>query len=240
MSSMPNAKIYIHEHNDITLQNRAKYIEHMTAGWGTTIRPERNMLCFGVWATVGSTERWPEVMNIWEFESLPHIAENFRIEFNNPLHQDPTLVAWWSQAANYRSGGYDRLLVGASYSPSIDELIARGVRPEVYYHECVQTAPGQAQTYLDLVQSHWLPVAASLRLELIGAFRTLMVNDSEVILVWGMPDWDAWADLEIAYESDPRVAAWRAQTRGIALDWRNKLMVPAPLHPLVTGKQPGT
>ena len=56
---MANTKIYIHEFVDIILQNRAAYIMHMTEGW-EPIGRERNMKCFGVWATVGSSERWPE------------------------------------------------------------------------------------------------------------------------------------------------------------------------------------
>src|SRR5207248_2228084 len=105
--------------------------------WGKSIRVERNMKCFGVWATVGSTERWPETMNIWELDGWQGMANNFRIEFNNPKHQDPSLETWWAEAANFRSGGYDRLLKPAAYSPTIDELVERKVGGEVFYHECI-------------------------------------------------------------------------------------------------------
>jgi hypothetical protein len=236
---MANGMLYIHEHIDITLQNRAKYIDHMTRGWGLSIGPERPMLCFGVWATVGSTERWPEATNMWELPGWEGMAENFRIEFNHPTHQDPTLIKWWSGAAEFRSGGYDRLLIPAPWSPTLKELIARGVKGEVYHHETIRIAPGQAKTYLDLFEQHWLPVAERIGLQLVGAYRTAMTNDSEVIVFWAMKDWDTWADVEIAYETDERVAAWRARTRDVAIDWRNKLLSPAPLHPLHTGRQPG-
>jgi hypothetical protein len=63
-----------------------------------------------------------------------------------------------------------------------------------------------------------------------------MVQDSEVIVIWAMDDWDTWAEYEIACETDPRVAAWRARTGGIAIDWRNKLMVPTPGAPLERGR----
>ena len=236
---MANEMIYIHEHIDITLQNRAKYIDHMTRGWGMSIGPERPMLCFGVWATVGSTERWPEATNMWELPGWDGMAENFRIEFNNPKHQDPNLETWWSGAAAYRSGGYDRLLIPALYSPTLKELIARGVKGEVYYHETIRVAPGQARAYLELFERHWLPVAERIGLQLVGAYRTAMLNDSEVIVLWAMKDWDTWADVEMAYETDEGVASWRARTRDLAIDWRNKLLSPAPLHPLTTGRQPG-
>jgi hypothetical protein len=235
---MANTKVYIHEFIHIILQNRAKYIHHMTANWGPIGRAERNMLCYGVWATVGSTERWPEAVNMWELDGWKGLANNFRIEFNHPTHQDPSLEKWWAEAANFRSGGYDRILIPAPWSPTIEELMAKKVGGEVFYHETIRIAPGQSKTYLDLVERHWLPVAEGLGLQLCGVFRTAMVNDSEVIAVWAMKDWDTWAKVEVAYEEDDAVAAWRARTRGIALDWRNKLMSPAPLHPLVTGKLP--
>ena len=53
------SKLYIHELIDITGHNRARYLHHMTANWCPIAREERNQLCLGVWATLGSTGRWP-------------------------------------------------------------------------------------------------------------------------------------------------------------------------------------
>ena len=70
-----NEKIYLHEIIDIILQGRPKYFHHMTAGWGPTGRAERGMQCVGVWGTLGSTARWPEVINLWEFDGWDAIAK---------------------------------------------------------------------------------------------------------------------------------------------------------------------
>ena len=142
---MANTKIYIHEFVDIILQNRAAYIMHMTEGW-EPIGRERNMKCFGVWATVGSSERWPETTNIWELDGIHAMARNLEIEFNNPKHQDPTLEVWWSKAQEYRSGGYDRLVRPAPYSPTIEENVKAGTKGGVYYHEMIRTAPARPRT----------------------------------------------------------------------------------------------
>jgi len=69
--------------------------------------------------------------------------------------------------------------------------VAATKRPAVYYHEIIQVVPGQAPTYLALLREHWLPVAERLGLQLVGAFRTAMVNDSEVICIWAIQTWDA-------------------------------------------------
>jgi hypothetical protein len=138
-----NERVYLHETIDIIGQNRAAYNHHMTANYGHIAREERRLLCVGVFSTVGSTERWPQSTNIWEFEDgWPGVARNFRHEFSNTEHQDKNLVPWWKEAAGYRSGGYDRLLVPAPWSPTLQQLLDDGVRGECYYHEQVSLEPG--------------------------------------------------------------------------------------------------
>jgi hypothetical protein len=89
-----------------------------------------------------------------------------------------------------------------------------------------------------MLGEEWLPVAETLGLHLVGAYRTAMRNDSECIVIWAIRDWDTWADVEIAYEKDPRVAVWRRRTAGVAIDWLNTLMVSAPLSTTQTGQVP--
>lgn len=231
-----NSKIYIHELIEIIGQNRAKYLHHMTANWGPIGRVERNSLCVGVWGTVGSTERWPEAVNLWELDGWPGMAANFRHEFSHPNLQDPSLETWWSEAASYRRGGYDRLLIPSSATPTLEEAIARGIKGECYYHEIVQIAPGQARAYLSMLEQEWIPVAEGIGLRLVGAYRTAMVNDTEAIVLWAIDTWERWADVMIALEEDDRVARWRARTSAVVLDWRGKLLAPAALCPLNTGQ----
>ena len=63
-------RVYIHEFIDIRGHNRARYLQHMTANWVPIGRRERAQSCFGVWAVVGSTGRWPQVVNLWEYKPL--------------------------------------------------------------------------------------------------------------------------------------------------------------------------
>jgi hypothetical protein len=230
-----NPKIYIHELIEIRGQSRAEYMHHMTANWGPIGREERRMLCVGVWATVGSTERWPETVNLWELDGWSGLAANFRHEFSHPTLQDPALARWWAEAANYRRGGFDRLLVPAPYTPTLTEAMAAGIGGEVYYHEVVSVAPGRAREYLSLLEDAWLPIAGRIGLRLLGAYRTAMVNDSEVVAIWAIDTWEAWAAAQAALDDDAEVAQWRRRTSGLALDWRGKLIVDSPLNPLKTG-----
>ncbi len=232
-----NDKIYLHEIIDIILQGRPKYMDHMTLGWGPTGRAERGMKCVGVWGTLGSTARWPEVINLWEYEGWDGIAAAFNFEVKHPSMQDEKLKVWWDEAQQYRSGGFDRILIPAPYSPTLDQIIKSKdiIGAKVFYHERIHIHPGQAKSYLAAMEQEWVPVARDLGLHLTGAYRTSMRNDSECIVIWAIRDWKTWAAVEKAYERDPRVAVWRRRTDGLAIDWFNHLMVSGPHSTTQTG-----
>ena len=78
-----NDKVYIHEFINITKQNRSRYMHHMTANWSPIAQAERQQLCYGVWGTVGSTGRWPEVVNIWEEDGFEGLARSFGHELGH-------------------------------------------------------------------------------------------------------------------------------------------------------------
>jgi hypothetical protein len=234
---MPNTKVYIHEFIDILGPNRAKYMHHMTANWVPTAIRERNQLCYGVWGTVGSTGRWPEVVNLWELDGWDGLAANFEHELSHPSLQDPSLAEWWAAAADLRRGGRDRILVPAPWTRTINELVADGARGVVYAHDLVTVPAGRAPRDLDALRDIGQIAVESRGLELIGAFATALVNDNECVVIWSVPDWNTWA----AFESDPQheqLAPWRAAQSDLGADWQRTLMVDAPLAPLRIGRQP--
>jgi hypothetical protein len=232
-----NDKVYIHEFIDIIGQNRAKYMEHMTAGWGETARVERNMLCAGVWGTVGSTGAWPETVNLWELEGWQGLADNFGYEVKHPGMQDPALTEWWAKAAPLRRGGFDRILRPTQYSPTIEGVLAAGmVGSELYMHEVVKLVPGTVDRYLGLLEQEFLPVGERIGLKLFGAYRNALVHGSEAIVIWAVDTWDRWAEIETAYEQDGEIAKWKSGGEGVVIDWERKVMVDSPLNPTRTGK----
>lgn len=234
-------RIYLHETIDIIGHHRAAYNHHMTANFGETARVERGLLCVGVFSTVGSTERWPQTMNLWEFsDGWDGVAANFRHEFSRPQHQDASLETWWSEAAQLRSGGYDRLLVAAEWSPTLAELVTSPPTVECHYHELVKLVPGSAGAYLAAAADQRVALARRFGFSLVGAWRTAMVNESEAVLVWAVPTWEHWGRWEAAQssggEGHDEVTAWRRASSAWVVDWRAKLMVASPLSPVVTGQ----
>jgi hypothetical protein len=259
-TSPANSKVYIHELIDIIGHNRARYMHHMTANWCPVAREERDQLCFGVWATVGSTGNWPEVVNLWELDGWDGLVANFAHETVGSGAQDPSLVEWWSVAASLRRGGVDRIVVPEPWTRPIDQLLAEGVKGEVYAHELITVMPGQAPALLQALHDVGLEAVESLGVELIGAFRVAMVNDAEVILIWAIPTWARWAELEQAWLDVPASSfavdeddeweedlvdrpgaaldEWRAILVEMGADVRRTVLVDAPLAPLRTGRQP--
>jgi hypothetical protein len=236
------AKVYIHELIDIIGHNRARYMHHMTANWVPVGVKERNQRCFGVWGTVGSTGRWPEVVNMWELEGWDGLAANFRHELGHATLQDPALADWWAAAASLRRGGVDRILVPEPGTRPIDDLVAAGVRGALYSHELVTVPPGAAPAFLAGFAAEAAPPHEAFGLDLVGAFRVAMVNDSEAVVIWAIPDWDTWAEVEQAWlaagSGTGPLATWRATALALGADWRRSLMVDAPLAPLRIGRQP--
>ncbi len=235
---MHNDKVYIHEFIDIIGHNRANYMHHMTANWSPIAQAARRQLCYGVWGTVGTTRRWPEVVNLWEEEGFHGLARSFRHEFNHPTLQDPALAEWWARASRFRRSGVDRVLVPAPWTDTIEELCAKGVRGETYAHEVVKVPQDTAWDMLERVRDHAAPAYGAYGWQLVGAWATAMCNDAEVLLLWAIPSWEAWGEAEAAQRKDPGLARWRATSVAHSEQWNRFLLVDSPLCPFRTGRQP--
>jgi hypothetical protein len=233
-----NEKIYIHEFIDIIGHNRAAYMHHMAANWSPEAQEQRQQLCYGIWAVLGSTARWPAVVNIWEHDGWDGLAQSFGVEAVGKGAQDPTLEEWWAKAAELRSGGTDRILEPAPWTRTITELCAAGVRGQCYAHEQVVVRNGAADEFLQRVHDRGDALGARYGCELAGAWKTAMVDEDECILLWAVPTWQRWADFEKAQSTDGQLGAWRASVRDIVETWQRTVLVDAPLSPFRTGRQP--
>lgn len=242
---MAGPRVYIHEFIDIIGHHRAEYMYHMTANWVPVGLAERNQRCFGVWGVVGSTGSWPQVVNLWEYDDWAALAHNFEVEQRGAGLQDPSLARWWAEAATFRSGGVDRILVAPEWSPSVTELAERfervGRAPAGYAHEHYRTAPGADVALLEAIRDGAVEAHAAAGLTLVGAFRRAMAADDEVFAVWSFADWATWGRFEAEAEppaADNPVAVWRDSVRPIVRSRERILMCDAPLSPLRLGRQP--
>jgi hypothetical protein len=233
-----NNSVYIHEFIDIRGHNRANYMHHMTANWSPNAQEDRNQLCYGVWALLGSTGPWPQVVNMWQEEGWHGLADSFSGEAVGTGAQDPKLEKWWARASEFRRGGVDRIMVPAPWARPIEQLCADGATAAVYAHELVTVRPGAAAELLERAREQAVPALGGHGWDLVGAFTTAMADDHEALLLWAVPTWPQWADGEGAHATDDAVVAWRAGVRDIVTSWDRTLLVDAPLSPFRTGRQP--
>jgi len=225
-------RVYLHEFVDVVGTHRAHYQHHMTANWCPEAGPLRRQRCFGVFSVVGSTGRWPQVVNLWEYESWEDLAHNFSVELVGAGHRDPMLEHWWAEAASFRTGGFDRVMVAHPSSPSAADWAARsGTGAVAYLHELVRTAPGAAPHLLDelVLGSHGPDEVHGL--ELVAALTTAMRADDELLVLRAVPDWPTWARVEAS------AAATNSVPDGVA-ERQRVLLVDAELSPLRIGRQP--
>ncbi len=237
------SRVYIHELVDVIGTERARYQHHMTANWCPEAGPLRRQRCFGVFSVVGSTGRWPQVLNLWEYDSWDDVAHNFSVELVGPQHRDPMLAEWWERAAAFRTGGTDRLLLAHDGSPGVEDWCAQGGTGAVaYVHETLRTRPGGARELCELLRDGAEDGygAAGRGLSEVGLFRTALGADDEVVALWAVPDWPTWGALEASLDdvatARPRGAGPRVLDQVVSRE--RLLVVDAELSPLRTGRQP--
>ncbi len=233
-----NDKIYLHEFIDIIGQNRAAYMYHMTTNFSPMAQEDRAQLCYGVWGVLGSTGRWPEVVNIWELDGLDGLPAYFRHELGSSGMQDPRMAKWWAAAAPLRSGGNDRLMRPAPWTRTITELCAAGVRGELYAHDRLTLRAGTSPTYLQLLRDHGVAAHERHGWELAGAWETIMVDDAECFALWAIPSWEAWVEYEKAVRTDPALVGWRTMARDVVTRTERILLIDSEHCPFKLGRQP--
>ncbi|MDQ1383668.1 MAG: hypothetical protein QOG65_1047, partial [Actinomycetota bacterium] len=133
--------------------------------------------------------------------------------------------------------GFDRVLVPEPWSPTIEELTDAGVHGVVYAHEIVRVPVGTVRAFLDALAEAGVPAMEPLEVQCVGAHRVAMMNDSEAIVLWALPSWEAWGEFEQAWDG-AQLSAWRARLVAMNADVRRTLLVDSPLSPMRAGRQP--
>lgn len=221
---MSNRGLYLHEEIDIIGTGSEAYKAHTAAR--ATGRRDGGAALVGTWQQCGSTGRWPVVINLWEMQGWEHWAGILERQYTPSSEQPPGLRRWWARAARYRSGGFDRILVPAPFSPTRAELVERGVRGAVQLQEIATVPPGTAERYLDAVATYWHAVAARRGLALVGAWRNAM-HSGETVVLWCLPSFRALTDYLGSRGEDPQVRRWTERARALRLGWRETVLVPS-------------
>lgn len=223
--------LYLHEIIDIVGTGQEKYLE--TVGErGRHSEREGISRLMGTWKVIGSTNRWPQVVNLWEMDGWEHWAGTLERQFL-PGKVDAALAPWWARATEWRSGGFDRILVPAAGSPTRDELRAAGLRAWVCVQTIARTPAGGAETYLAAVGEGLRALLAARGCTLMGAYASSMRSD-EVVVLWAAPDFRHLCRLQDGWGADAALQAWTRREQALRLESETMWLVPSPdcfFHP---------
>ncbi|MGH9049445.1 MAG: hypothetical protein ACRDY4_06945 [Acidimicrobiia bacterium] len=231
---MATRNLYLHEYVDIVGEGAMRYMEH-TVAFDADAAADRGLALVGTWYTMGSTGRWPQVVNLWECVDGWTGWRRLMESTNLRRTQNAALNEWWREALQTRSGGFDRLLGAAPGCPSLAELRAAGTTGSVFVHELSQVRPGAALDYLAAAREDWQPVAGDYGHTLVGLYEALL-TDTEVLTIWAT-DPAGHEALGRATDdgTDERIPRWRGRAREFLTRWREELMTPHPTAPLSRG-----
>lgn len=228
---MANSKIYLHEIIDIVGTGSDAY-KRATASLGLG-RRDGGAPLVGTFQQSGSTGDWPKVVNLWEIGDWGDWARSLDKQYTRASGQPPALARWWTDATAHRSGGFDRILEAAPFSPTRAELLDQRVQGLACLQEIATTLPGKAERYLEDVESHWLKHAARRGLRLMGAWTTAM-RDDEAVLLWCLPGFRQFTRHLSDMRTSRTTRRWSERARRTRVSYRETLLVPSPwcvVHP---------
>ena len=231
---MPRS-VFVHETIDIVGQGQYEYMEHL---WQDPVQrmPAMTSLQGSFYVLGFAGGRWPQVINIWDcgddgWEGWRRNLDRLNLKRRRAFYGD-----WWDQAAQWRSGGFDRVCAGVPGSPTTAEITARGIRGTLFVNEVLTVRPGSQLDFLAAVVEERVPMLAPRGVEATGLWEVVN-NQHEVVLVWATSV-DAWVQLRRDLDTtrglddtgtpDEALTAWEARWAGYVTGGDTHVMTPLP------------
>ena len=215
--------LYLHESIDILGAGQDAYVQSVLERAAHSEAAGISRLV-GVFKVIGSTHRWPRVVNLWEMDGWGHWAATLERQFL-PERTDPALAPWWARTAQWRSGGFDRILEPASFSPTRGQIETDELSGWVCSQTISRAHPGRTSAVLDAIHAAGEPLGHQ-QLRLVGAWTVPMRSD-EIVEIWIAPTFATLCAWYEARGGDPR---WQVENRRrseFVLESETLWMVPA-------------
>jgi hypothetical protein len=216
--------LYLHEIIDIVGTGQESYLKTVGERARHSEREGMSRL-MGTWKVIGSTNRWPRVVNLWEMDGWEQWAGTLERQFL-PDRVDAALAPWWARATEWRSGGFDRILEPAPGSPTRDELRRRGLKAWVCVHTLARTRPGQGTACLATVLESFAPLLRRRECTLMGAYSVPMRSD-EVLILWAAPDFRHLCRMMDGWDADRALRTWRERFEALCAEAETMWLVPS-------------
>jgi hypothetical protein len=214
--------VYYHETIDVS-SVREKEVEYLKVLGDVVTNivntPGSDMRNYAKWVLIWATGRWPQVVGQWEMSSWDWFAQHFEVfslEVDHPEGFE-----------QFRSGGFDRLLVPAEGTPALDDVVNHHVRAPYVLQETVTTRVGAASEYLAALQRAGARVADDDRgVRLHGSYTVMLRNDSEVLVQWAIESVQTFTATMAEPSRFPALTEWRRDAAAMELSHTGVLLKP--------------
>jgi hypothetical protein len=232
---MARRNLYLHEVVDVVGQGQYDYMEHL---WQDPVlrMPEMFSLQGSFYVCAAGGGRWPQVVNIWDVGTKGWEGWAANVDRMNLKRRKAFYGDWWDQAAQWRSGGFDRLCGGAPGSPTTDEIAAQGIRGTLFVQEILTVRPGTQLEFLAAVVDERVPLMREYGHAATGLYE-VMSNQHEVVMVWATDlqahlrmrqNRDAARGLSDEGEPDERLVSWDRRSAEYVTGGDTHIMTPLP------------
>ncbi len=232
---MTTRNLYLHEVVDIVGQGQYEYMEHL---WKDPVQrmPEMTTLQGSFYVCAFGGGRWPQVINIWDVGTEGWTGWAKNVDRLNLKRRRAFYGDWWDEAAQWRTGGFDRLCGAVPGCPTTEEIAERGVRGTLFVHEILQVRAGSALEFLAAVVEERVPMMRGHGHEPTGIYE-VVDNPHEVVMVWAtsvpartgfLQARDTTRGLCDEGTADERITAWEARSATYTLGGSTQIMTPLP------------
>lgn len=232
---MGKRALYLYEVVDIVGQGQYEYMEHVSRE-PVQRMPSMMALQGSFFVCAAGGGRWPQCVNVWDLGDDGWEAWGRNVDRLNLKRRAAFYGDWWDQAAQWRSGGFDRLCGAVPGSPTTAEIEARGVRGTLFVNEILTVRPGSQLELLAAVVEERVPLLRDYGHEPVGLYEVLS-NQHEVVMVWATDveaevrlrrSRDAARGLDTEGDPDERLVAWDRTSAAYVTGGDTHVMTPLP------------
>ena len=219
--------VYVFETIDVLGAGRGILLDRIQRNLAPHLEMEFGIAMVGAWATAGSTANWPEANVLWEMEDWDDFgrAQNSRFPLED---KDPYGCELNRHFDPLRTGRHHALLVGASFSPRREELIARDAPGGVVLRENIRSRPDRFAEYQEALAEQRLPLALDQGLRLVGSYANAL-RPNQGMNLWSFRDWAHVAAIMEADAKHGASSAWKRRENELLEDIEGWLLaVPPP------------
>jgi len=216
--------LYVHETVDVVSipGAQATYLAQLQRDVSTiTNVPGSIFRNVAIWVPVWAFGRWPQVVCLWEMDRW----DDF---FGEHLSEDP-VYGVPQEYFHWRSGGFDRFLLPAPWTPTVEGLGSSGTRAPAVIQEIVRVPPGTADAYLEVLGGFAAPDTGAGFL--LAGYKRALDDNCEVVVHWAFSSFGALS--KVVDESVPGpVRDWHEHSRHMTESRAATVLAPAPWSPL--------